>query len=430
MPWCWERLKAGGEGDNRGWDGWMASPTWRTWVWVNSRSWWWTGRPGMLRSMGSQRVGHDWATELNWLLTGGFATAASLASLPSGTPSSPPCGHFHAPPEFPPQNRNVTISLPHINIRSGLSAGWEFFRIIFFKYLSCLLLASKSPSHCSQAPLHPDLGPPPPSLAPLDTLLQAHCIYLFSPVQPFVTPWTVACQAPLSMEFSRQKYHSGWSSLSPGALPNPGAKPESPALQVVSWPPDPSGKPAPGLSVLHNFLNILPHPCLSIASPYAGISFLSPPSDRIWVIFHSEGQKSSSLLRLPEPDSAGSWNSTCRIKIVCSVVQSCLTPCDPVDCSPVGYSVHEDSPGKNTGVNCHALLHGIFPPRDQTHISCCSCNARAFFTTEAPGRLTWWLLGYIFVLLDCQLLKIGTISYLLRFSQYTVHNIWYIVKVQ
>ena len=52
--------------DDRGWDGWMASPTWWTWVWVNSRSWWWTGRPGVLRFMGSQRVGHDWATELNW----------------------------------------------------------------------------------------------------------------------------------------------------------------------------------------------------------------------------------------------------------------------------------------------------------------------------------------------------------------------------
>ena len=56
----------GGEGDDRGWDGWMASPTWWTWVWVNSRSWWWTGRPGMLRFMGRQRVGHDWVTELNW----------------------------------------------------------------------------------------------------------------------------------------------------------------------------------------------------------------------------------------------------------------------------------------------------------------------------------------------------------------------------
>ena len=64
--WCWEGLGAGGEGDDRGWDGWMASPTQWTWVWVNSRSWWWTGRPGVLRFMGSQRVRHNWATELNW----------------------------------------------------------------------------------------------------------------------------------------------------------------------------------------------------------------------------------------------------------------------------------------------------------------------------------------------------------------------------
>ena len=63
-PWCWERLRAGGEGDDRGWDGWMASPSQWTWVWVNSRSCCWIGRPGMLRSMGSQRVRHDWMTEL------------------------------------------------------------------------------------------------------------------------------------------------------------------------------------------------------------------------------------------------------------------------------------------------------------------------------------------------------------------------------
>ena len=63
-PWCWERLRAGGEVDDRGWDGWMASPTQWTWVWVDSGSWRWTGRPGVLQFMGSQRVGHDWATEL------------------------------------------------------------------------------------------------------------------------------------------------------------------------------------------------------------------------------------------------------------------------------------------------------------------------------------------------------------------------------
>ena len=66
--WCWEGLGTGGEGDDRGWDGWMASPTQWTWVWVNSGSWWWTGRPDVLGFMGSQRVGHDWATELNWTL--------------------------------------------------------------------------------------------------------------------------------------------------------------------------------------------------------------------------------------------------------------------------------------------------------------------------------------------------------------------------
>ena len=68
-PWCWEGLRAGGEGDDRGWDGWMASPTRWTWVWVNSGSWWRTGRPGVLWFTGSQRMGHDWVTELNWTRT-------------------------------------------------------------------------------------------------------------------------------------------------------------------------------------------------------------------------------------------------------------------------------------------------------------------------------------------------------------------------
>ena len=66
-PWCWKRLRAGGEGDNRGWDGWMASPTRWTWVWASSGSLWWTGKPGMLESMGPQRLGHNWVTELNWM---------------------------------------------------------------------------------------------------------------------------------------------------------------------------------------------------------------------------------------------------------------------------------------------------------------------------------------------------------------------------
>ena len=73
-PWCWERLKVGWEGDDRGWDGWMASPTQWTWIFEGSRSWWWTGKPGVLQHkpccmlQGSQIIGYDWATELtDWL---------------------------------------------------------------------------------------------------------------------------------------------------------------------------------------------------------------------------------------------------------------------------------------------------------------------------------------------------------------------------
>ena len=83
-PWCWERLKAGGEGDDRGWDGSVASPTRWTWVWASSRSWWWTRKPGMLQSMGSQKAGHNWVTELNWTVN--YACLVSwlhISSLPN-----------------------------------------------------------------------------------------------------------------------------------------------------------------------------------------------------------------------------------------------------------------------------------------------------------------------------------------------------------
>ena len=79
-PWCWEGLKVGGEGDDRGWDDWMASLTQWTWVWVNSGSSWWTGRPGMVQSMGSQRVRHNWAE---------LAECSSM--LNDRLPLSPPC---------------------------------------------------------------------------------------------------------------------------------------------------------------------------------------------------------------------------------------------------------------------------------------------------------------------------------------------------
>ena len=62
-PWCWERLRVGEAGDDRRWDNWMASSTQWTWVWVNSGSWWWTGRPGVLRFMGSQKVTETWLSD-------------------------------------------------------------------------------------------------------------------------------------------------------------------------------------------------------------------------------------------------------------------------------------------------------------------------------------------------------------------------------
>ena len=77
IPWCWERLRTGGEGDNRGWDGWMASLTQWTWVWVKSGSWWWTGRPGVLRFSRSERVRHNWETELNWTSTFGVVICSA-----------------------------------------------------------------------------------------------------------------------------------------------------------------------------------------------------------------------------------------------------------------------------------------------------------------------------------------------------------------
>ena len=69
-PWCWERVKAGGERVHRVWDGWMTSPAQWTWVWINPGSWWWTGRRVMLQYMGPQSIGHNWATELNWTESG------------------------------------------------------------------------------------------------------------------------------------------------------------------------------------------------------------------------------------------------------------------------------------------------------------------------------------------------------------------------
>ena len=101
----WEGLGAGGEGDNRGWDGWMASLTQWTWVWVNSGSGWWTGKPGVLRFMGSQRVGHDWATELNWTELNLLITSLKVLTLNTVTPGfSFPYMNFEEPQILSPSH--------------------------------------------------------------------------------------------------------------------------------------------------------------------------------------------------------------------------------------------------------------------------------------------------------------------------------------
>ena len=110
-PWCWERLKAWREGDNRGWDDWMASATRWTWVWISSRSWSWIGKPGMLQSMESQRVGHDWVTELNWQVY----------------PFWPPASNSHSPNPhlwayLVPQMVKNRTAVQEIRVRS---LGWE-----------------------------------------------------------------------------------------------------------------------------------------------------------------------------------------------------------------------------------------------------------------------------------------------------------------
>ena len=88
-PWCWEGLRAGGEGDDRGWDGWMASPTRWTWVWARFESWWRTGKPGVLQSMGLQRVNMtEWLKNSNSWWEGSCWKGGCRKSLPPSV--SPP----------------------------------------------------------------------------------------------------------------------------------------------------------------------------------------------------------------------------------------------------------------------------------------------------------------------------------------------------
>ena len=104
--WCWEGLWAGGEGDHRGWDGWMASLTRWTCVWLSSRSLWWTGRPGVLWFMGSQIIGHDWATELNWTEYG-LAHQSKSQFSPQPVPPTKKWASYPHPPEVSQNKQEI-----------------------------------------------------------------------------------------------------------------------------------------------------------------------------------------------------------------------------------------------------------------------------------------------------------------------------------
>ena len=129
----------GGEGDDRGWDGWMASPTQWTWVWVSSRSWWWTEKPGLLQSMGLQRVRQGWATGVNWT-EHAFGWSTCMFPMPTASNQSIPLSplwRFLTP-------LSAFDSLPHvsdgdwipsyiklwINTCYLLSSGWFLFTSI------------------------------------------------------------------------------------------------------------------------------------------------------------------------------------------------------------------------------------------------------------------------------------------------------------
>ena len=127
-------------GDDPGWDGWMASQTWWRWVWVNSGRWWWTGRPGVLRFMGSQRVGHDWATELNWTEVVSSSTLIDNTKLFSKV-VVPTCSH--------PQQMGISLApYPCQHCQSVILASLWWFFILCSYFAFSLLMRLSTFSFC------------------------------------------------------------------------------------------------------------------------------------------------------------------------------------------------------------------------------------------------------------------------------------------
>ena len=225
----------------------MASPTPRTWVWVNSGSWWWTRRPGVLQFMGLQRVGHDWATELNWtelslsLLSCQSSHFSSLGDLVPALPSVqvPCCFGLLVPTKLTLNDLSVSMT------GSGFVSVYLF---LYSQKLFCIVpLYPKSKiveKRILLALVVPVVHPDTVNNAQVE---QGVLIYGGSLVakscSTLATPWTVARKAPLFLGFSRQEYWSGLLFPCPGDLPNPEIEPGSPALQADSLPTELPRKP-------------------------------------------------------------------------------------------------------------------------------------------------------------------------------------------
>ena len=183
-PWCWERLKVGREGDDRVWDGWMASPTQWTWVWASSGSWWWT---------------------------------ESLAC----------CSPWGCKESYMTEQLNWTELKQSINSVQSLSKFWWIF--FLQKYAILEFIWNHKRLKITKADLVNNQAEG--IICPVFKPYYNTCIYIlcmpsrFSCVWLFSTPWTVVYQTPLSVEFSRQEYWSGLPFPIPGDLPNQGSNP-------------------------------------------------------------------------------------------------------------------------------------------------------------------------------------------------------------
>ena len=210
------------------------------WVWVNSGSWWWTQRPGMLQSMGLLRVGHDWATELNCTGPQNVLKIYSAQYQYKNKQKNSVLIHinYFLPLSFP-GGSEVKKHLPGMRETWVRSLGWED------------PLEKEMATHSSTLAwrIHGGRSLVGYSLwgrKESDTTERLHSlkvkVKLLTHVWLFVTPWTIAYQTPLFMEFSRQEYWSGLPFPSPGDLPDPGIEPGSPTFQADALPSEPPGK--------------------------------------------------------------------------------------------------------------------------------------------------------------------------------------------